>query len=360
MTKLKRVLIAAGGTGGHIFPGLAIADVFRQQGVDVQWMGTQKGMEKEFVSRANIPLHFISIGGLRGKGIKDLLLGPARIVIALLQSIYLLHRYKPDVVIGMGGYVSGPVGLASWMLGIPLVIHEQNARAGTANKCLFPFANKVLEGFPHTFSSKKVVMTGNPVRAEMVALPTPKERLQARSGQPWRLLVLGGSLGAAAINEIVPRALSKLPPDQRPEVYHQTGDKFLEMTLTHYQLAGVQAKVVPFIREMDKAYAWADVVLCRAGALTIAELCGVGIGAILVPFPYAVDDHQTANATYMADHQAAIIVQQSALTDEMLVGLLSELGASETKRIAMAEAAYALRQVDAANKVQMICEEICS
>lgn len=359
MSKLKKVLIMAGGTGGHVFPGLAIAAQLKEQGVEVHWLGTQKGMESTLVPNAQIPIHYISISGLRGKSLKEMALAPFRILVALMQSLKVIHALKPDVVIGMGGYVSGPGGLASWVLRKPLVIHEQNARVGSANRWLSPFAIKVLEGFPHTFSSSKAVTTGNPVRATIAGLSEPTERMQGHS-RPWRLLILGGSGGALAINEMVPKALAKLPEGERPEVYHQTGEKYFAQTQELYRSAGIQAKISPFIDDMDKAYAWADVVLCRSGALTIAELCAAGVGAILIPFPYAVDDHQTENAKYMSNQQAAILMQQSTLTEEGLADLLKELGASPEKRLAMAKAAYQLRRVDATRKVLTICEEVCS
>ncbi len=359
MSGLKKVLIMAGGTGGHVFPGLAIAAELRQRGVAVHWLGTEKGMEARLVPEAGIPIEFISIGGLRGKGLTTLLWAPWRLMVSLLQSLRIVYRLKPDVVIGMGGYVSGPGGLASWILRRPLLIHEQNARAGSANKCLFPFANKVLEGFPDTFSSIKVITTGNPVRAEITAIPAPPERLRGRA-TPWHLLVLGGSLGAVAINELVPAALAKIPLAERPIIHHQTGEKYYAAAVESYQAAGVDATISPFISDMDKAYTWADVVLCRAGALTVAELCAAGLGAVLVPYPHAVDDHQTANANYMVNHAAAIMAQQAGLTAETLMTILKDLGAAPEKRMAMAEAAYQLRQVDATRKVLTICEEICS
>lgn len=356
MAKLKRILIMAGGTGGHVFPGLAIAQYFREQGIAVDWLGTQKGLEAQLVPKANIPIHYITIGGLRGKGIKDILLLPWRLSCAVLQSMRVIRQLQPDVIIGLGGFVSGPGGLASWLLGKKLVIHEQNAKPGFTNRWLARIATKVLEGFPDTFKSRHNVMTiGNPIRKDIAALKAPL----VKPDRAMHLLVIGGSLGAKAINDILPRVLSQLPENMRPLVKHQTGEKNFSDTIQAYQALSVSAEVVPFIHDMAAAYKWADVVLCRAGALTIAELCAAGLGAILIPFPYAVDDHQTANAEVMVKHQAALLVQQSALTEELLLDMLKSLSVANDKRHAMAKAAYQLRTVDATEKVLTICEEIC-
>lgn len=358
MGKLQKILIMAGGTGGHVFPGLAVAAECREQGVEVHWLGTQKGLEARVVSEAGIPIHFISISGVRGKGFKAFFLMPFRLFYAVIQAFFIIKRLKPNLVLGLGGFVSGPGGIASWLLRRPLVIHEQNAKAGLTNKCLARVAAKVLEGFPNTFlSNRNAITAGNPVRAEMTCLPIPQERLQGRD-KPLHLLVVGGSLGAAVINNLVPAALAKLPENERPLVYHQTGEKHLENTLKAYQAAGVKGKVVPFITDMDKAYGWADLVLCRAGALTVSELCAVGLGAILVPYPHAVDDHQTANANYLVNNQAALLIQQTELTEDGLAALLQQLSALPDKRIAMAEAAYQLRQVNATATVFKFCEEV--
>lgn len=359
MAKLQKVLIMAGGTGGHVFPGLAVARLLQEQGIEVHWLGTRKGLEARLVPEAGFPIHFISISGLRGKGKKDLLLAPFRLAWSIVQSARIIRGLRPDVVLGMGGFVSGPGGISSWLLGRPLVIHEQNAKAGLTNKWLARIAAKVLEGFPDTFSQrKKIITTGNPVRKEIACLPLPQARFESRE-KPLRLLIVGGSLGAAAINDLVPRTLAKLPEQYRFDVHHQTGEKHFESALQAYKAAGVDAKVTPFITDMSKAYEWADVVLCRAGALTIAELCAVGLGAILVPYPHAVDDHQTANANYLVKNHAALLIQQSALTEDGLASILKQLADSPAQRTAMAEAAYELRQIDATHKVLEICGEIC-
>lgn len=355
MSQLQRVLIMAGGTGGHVFPGLAVAERLRDEGIEVNWLGTRNGLEAKLVPNAGIPLHFISISGIRGKGILPILLAPVRLTIAICQAARVIRQFKPDVIIGMGGFASGPGGLASWLLRCPLIIHEQNAKPGTTNKWLARVAKNVLEGFPNTFAKRHNVTTvGNPVRKEIIALPSPH-----RGNKPCiTLLVLGGSLGAAAINQLLPKALAKLPDANRLEIYHQTGEKHHADTVLAYQQAGIHAKIVPFIKEMDAAYNWADLVLCRSGALTIAELCAAGLGAILVPFPYAIDDHQTANANYMTTQGAALMVQQADLTEDKLATLLQEFIQSSERCQKMAEAAYQLRKTDATDKVLAVCKQV--
>lgn len=357
--ELQRVLIMAGGTGGHVFPGLSLANYLRGKGIDVQWLGTQKGLESRLVPEASIPLHCIDIAGLRGKGIIPLLTAPFNVSKAVLQAKHIIKDINPNVVIGMGGFVSGPGGLASWLSGYPLIIHEQNAKAGFTNKILARFAKKVLEGFPATFKpSTKVVTIGNPVRTEIEHLPPPQERFNANRSS-FRLLVLGGSLGAQALNEMVPRALAKLSLSERPEVLHQTGDKHFDIAESAYKSMNIQSQLIPFIKDMAQAYAWADMVLCRAGALTVAELCTVGLGAIFVPFPFAVDDHQTANANFMVKRDAALCIQQRELTEGRLADIVRQFSQSPERRLAMADAAYQLRNVNVAEKIFNICKEIC-
>lgn len=359
MKKLQRVLIMAGGTGGHVFPGLAVAYYLRAKNVEVHWLGTNQGQEAHLVPEANIPLHVIAINGLRGKGMKALLTAPFKVTAAIMQSKRIIQQFQPDVVIGMGGFASGPGGVASWLMRRPLIIHEQNAKAGFTNKILGSFAKKILEGFPASFRAQpKVITIGNPVRIEIENLLGPAERFQTPT-KGLRLLVLGGSLGAQALNEIVPRALANLPAHQRPEVLHQTGEKNFEQTKKEYAAKGVTATLVPFIKDMAHAYGWANMVLCRAGALTVAELCAVGLGAILVPFPYAVDDHQTANANFMVKHAAALCIQQKELTENRLADIILQLTHSPERRLAMAQAAYQLRHVHVVEKIFAICKEIC-
>ena len=353
---LKRILIMAGGTGGHVFPGLALAQFCREQGVDVHWLGTELGLEARLVPAANIPLHLVQIKGLRGKGWLARLTAPFAIFRALWQSLRIIRRIKPDIVMGMGGFVSGPGGLAAWISGVPLLVHEQNAKPGMTNLWLAKVAKRVLAGFPQAFGPDgKAILVGNPVRKAIEALPAPS----CTERTPFHLLVLGGSLGAQALNETVPEALSLLPPNLRPIVRHQTGEKHWEKTQKLYENKGLMGDVQAFIEDMAQSYAWADVVLCRAGALTVAELCVAGRGAIFVPFPFAVDDHQTANAFYMVQQGAAKCVPQAQLSAAHLAELLKELTVSPDKRVAMAKAAYELRNVQVVEKIYDICEEVC-
>lgn len=355
---MSRVLIMAGGTGGHVFPALAVAEELRGRGIEVCWMGTRQGLEATVVPAAGIPMEWVSIGGLRGKGAKTLLLAPFQLARAATQVLGIMLRRRPSVVLGMGGFVTGPGGVMTWLLRLPLVIHEQNAIAGFTNRMLAPLAHRVLEAFPATFKRKRVYHTGNPVRRAIAELPEPAQRFSQREGS-LRLLVLGGSLGARALNETLPRALARLPDDQRPDVWHQAGKRNIDEARAAYAAAGVEGRVEPFIDDMAQAYAWADLVICRAGALTIAELAAAGVGAILVPFPFAVDDHQTHNARYLADHDAAVCIQQKDLSDERLAQLLGEYAAAGRPRLlAMAQAARALAKTDAAAHVARHCLEV--
>jgi UDP-N-acetylglucosamine--N-acetylmuramyl-(pentapeptide) pyrophosphoryl-undecaprenol N-acetylglucosamine transferase len=358
VTTLKRILIMAGGTGGHVFPGLAAAHYFREQGIEVHWLGTSQGLEARIVPEAGIPLHFVTISGLRGKGIKPLLTAPFRILKAVRESLRIIRETKPDVVIGMGGFVSGPGGVASWLARRPLIIHEQNAKAGLTNKLLSRLAKRVLQGFPGAFAEgDKVVTIGNPVRVEIENLPAPEERLPV-DRKPFRLLVLGGSLGANALNEMLPGALAAMPQDLRPEVWHQTGEKHFLETKNIYETNKIKVNLAPFVKDMAQAYSWADMVLCRAGALTVAELCAAGLGAIFIPYPHAVDDHQTANADYMVKHNAAMCIQQKDLTQARLVDIVEQFALSPVKRLQMAQAAYRLRHSHVTEKIFAICKEI--
>jgi UDP-N-acetylglucosamine--N-acetylmuramyl-(pentapeptide) pyrophosphoryl-undecaprenol N-acetylglucosamine transferase len=360
MKKLQRVLIMAGGTGGHVFPGIALANYLRLQGVDVHWLGTNQGLEARVVPEAGIPLHAVTIKGVRGKGIKTLLLAPFKITASILQSLKLIKSIQPDVVVGMGGYVSGPGGIAAWLSRRPLIIHEQNAIAGYTNKLLGKFAYKVLTGFPGAFKASTHVMTiGNPVREAIEHLPPPIERFKSSTSRPLHLLVLGGSLGAQALNSVIPEVLALLSQDEKPEVLHQTGEKHFEETKKLYESSNLRVDIKPFIEDMAAAYAWADMVICRAGALTVAELCSAGLGAVFVPFPFAVDDHQTANAFYMVKQQAAYCIQQSELTAERLTAIVREFALAPEKRLAMANAAYALRQPNVVEKIYNVCKESC-
>ena len=349
-----RVMIMAGGTGGHVFPALAVAAELRERGAEVFWLGTRQGLEAKLVPAANIPMEWVSVSGLRGKGMVAWLLAPWRLLWAALQVLAVMLRQRPVVVLGMGGFVTGPGGIMTWLLRKPLVIHEQNAIAGLTNRLLAPLAQRVLEAFPGTFRGKHVSHTGNPVRRAIAALPAPEERFAGRSGA-LRLLVLGGSLGARALNEVVPAAIAQM--SFRPEVWHQAGGRNLEETLDHYRNAAVTARVEPFIDDMAAAYGWADLVVCRAGALTVAELAAAGVAAVLVPYPHAVDDHQTRNAAYLSDAGAAVVIQQRELTGDKLCELLASF-ADRSRLLVMAQTARRLARPQAAATVAELCWEV--
>ena len=348
-------MIMAGGTGGHVFPALAVAKQLRNWGIPVVWLGTQRGLEARLVPQAGISIEWIGVMGLRGGGLKRLSLAPVMMAKALWQAATALQRHKPRLVLGMGGFASGPGGLMARLLNIPLVVHEQNAIAGMTNRWLSRIANQVLEAFPNTFSPpRNALLVGNPVREEIAALPEPAERFAVRTGRS-RLLVLGGSQGALALNGLVPAALALLEAKERPEIWHQAGKNMLESAAQAYRQSGVNVRLEPFIDNMATAYGWADLVICRAGALTVAELAAAGAGAVLVPFPFAVDDHQTANARFLQQGGAAVIVQQVELTAERLMHLLQALLSDRTRLLAMAEAARRLAHIDAAERVAALC-----
>jgi UDP-N-acetylglucosamine--N-acetylmuramyl-(pentapeptide) pyrophosphoryl-undecaprenol N-acetylglucosamine transferase len=349
------VLIMAGGTGGHVFPALAVAKVLRERGVGVVWLGVQSGMESRLVPANGFPIEWVEVRGIRGKGVGAWVLAPLRIVSAVLQALKVLRRVRPRAVLGAGGYVSGPGGIAAWLLGIPLLIHEQNAIPGLTNRWLARLAGQVLQAFPGTFRpGRKVRTVGNPVRADIAALPEPAERFAGRSGRA-RLLVFGGSLGAQRLNALVPLALARLPPARRPQVRHQAGVRGIDAARAAYQEARVEAQVTPFIEDMAAAYAWADLALCRAGAMTVAELEAVGLGAILVPLPIATDDHQTKNAAVLVHSGAARVLQERELNAETLSACIAELAADRVALLAMARAARGLRSLDAAAQVADLC-----
>jgi UDP-N-acetylglucosamine--N-acetylmuramyl-(pentapeptide) pyrophosphoryl-undecaprenol N-acetylglucosamine transferase len=346
------ILIMAGGTGGHVFPALAVADALRARGVEVVWMGTRRGLEARVAPAAGIPIDWVSVSGLRGKSLLKTLLSPFMLMIAFAQAFGIMLARRPRAVLGMGGFVTGPGGLSAWLLRRPLLIHEQNAIPGLTNRLLSRIAREVLEGFPGSLPNGRHV--GNPVRADIAALPAPAQRMNGRNGAA-RLLILGGSLGARALNRLLPAALAKLDPALRPAVRHQAGRSHFDEAPAAYQAAGVTARVEPFIEDMAAAYAWADLVVCRAGALTIAELAAAGIGAILVPYPHAVDDHQTANARYLSDAGAALVHQEAALNADALAALLSGLVGDRARLLSMANAARALARPDAGRIVAERC-----
>jgi UDP-N-acetylglucosamine--N-acetylmuramyl-(pentapeptide) pyrophosphoryl-undecaprenol N-acetylglucosamine transferase len=350
-----RFLIMAGGTGGHVFPALATARMLKEKGHHVEWLGSRGGMEERLLADTDIPLHLIQVSGLRGKGGLAILLAPFRLLRALAQAFAVVRSVRPDCVIGMGGFAAGPGGLAAYITRKPLVIHEQNAIAGMTNRILSRFAHTVLEAFPGAFDDGVVTRcTGNPVRSDLTALAAPQERMAGRKG-PLRLLVVGGSLGARAINERLPQALALIPEQSRPKVRHQCGGKNLEATREAYRQAGCDADIEPFISDMAAAYGDADLVLCRAGALTVSELCVAGLGAILVPFPHAVDDHQAHNAGRMVSEGGAIMVRQPELTPEALADILTDLSRSRARD--MAVAARRLARPDATERVVNYCLE---
>ncbi|MEO8164251.1 MAG: undecaprenyldiphospho-muramoylpentapeptide beta-N-acetylglucosaminyltransferase [Betaproteobacteria bacterium] len=347
---MKTILIMAGGTGGHIFPALAVAEQLRDKGWTVRWLGSKAGMESKLVPQYGFEIEWIRFSGLRGKGLLRLALLPLNLLIAFWQSARAIYRVRPDVVLGMGGYISFPGGAMACLLARPLVLHEQNSIAGLANKVLAHLADRILVAFPNAL--KNATWTGNPVRREIAQLPAPEKRYNNRSGN-LRVLILGGSLGAQVLNEIVPRALALMPESQRPEVTHQAGEKHLAALENGYREAGVRATALAFIRDMSSAYSTADVVICRAGALTVSELAAAGIASVLVPFPSAVDDHQTFNARYLADQSAAILLPQTDLTPGKLAELL--LGFTREKLLDMAKRARALGKPDAAQVVAEHC-----
>ncbi|TRX76285.1 undecaprenyldiphospho-muramoylpentapeptide beta-N-acetylglucosaminyltransferase [Pseudomonas mangiferae] len=349
------VLIMAGGTGGHVFPALACAREFQARGYQVHWLGTPRGIENELVPAAGLPLHRITISGLRGKGWLALLKAPFQLLRSLLQARRLVADLRPACVLGMGGYVTGPGGLAAKLNGVPLVIHEQNAVAGTANRSLAPFASRICEAFPDTFAaSDKRRTTGNPVREELFAAPH-REPLHGR--RP-RLLVLGGSLGAEPLNRLLPEALARIPAPERPEVRHQAGKRHDALTATRYQDLGVDAEVLPFIADMAAAYAWADLVVCRSGALTVSELAAAGLPSLLVPLPHAIDDHQSRNADYLAKEGAAFLLPQHATDAERLAAQLTEVLMQPERLMAMGDIARRLAKPDATRRVVDICLEV--
>jgi len=354
----SRVMVMAGGTGGHVFPALAVADWLREQGCEVCWLGARNGMEARLVPGRGYPMEFIDLKGVRGTGWQRRLSSPFVLLRALWQALRVLRRQRPAVVLGMGGFVSGPGGAMARLLHIPLVIQEQNAIPGLTNRILSRFASRVFEAFPGSFADSGMAEeSGNPVRREILQLPPPQQRFAARTGRP-RLLVLGGSLGAQVLNETMPAALAGLEPELHPEVRHQTGDKTYELAVERYRVHGIEAEIVPFEADMAGAYAWADLVICRAGALTISELAAAGLGAVLVPFPHAVDDHQTHNAGYLVKAGAALLLPQTELHADSLGKLLHELLQDRERLLSMAEAARSLARPEAAAQVGRACLEV--
>lgn len=352
-TQKKTIMIMAGGTGGHVFPGLAVADCLRDRGWNVVWLGSPAGMEAKLVASHGYAMAPVQFSGLRGKGLEAMVLLPMRLLRAFWQGLQALRAHRPNVVLGMGGYVAFPGGMMAAFTGAPLAVHEQNSIAGLTNRVLARVADKVLSGFPDALPD--AIEVGNPVREGIARLPPPEQRYAGRSG-PLRILVVGGSLGARALNEIMPQALALMPADKLPEVHHQAGAQNLQALIAAYARIGASGKVVPFIDDMAAAYADADLVICRAGALTVAELAAAGVASVLVPFPYAVDDHQTGNARHLAEAGAAMLIQQKDLSATSLADLLTSL--TRERLLDMARKARALARPDAAQRVADICMDM--
>jgi UDP-N-acetylglucosamine--N-acetylmuramyl-(pentapeptide) pyrophosphoryl-undecaprenol N-acetylglucosamine transferase len=349
----RTIMIMAGGTGGHVFPALAVADAMRAAGWRVVWLGARSGMEATLVPARGFEMAWIRFSGLRGKGLAAKVLLPLNLLVAFWQSARAIFAHRPHVVLGMGSYISFPGGMMASLFNRPLAIHEQNSVAGLANRVLAHLADRVLVAFPGTLAKSELV--GNPVRAEVARIAPPSERFAIRSG-PLRVLVVGGSLGAAALNDVVPKALARMDEAARPVVTHQSGEKHITALRANYAAVGVTAETVPFIEDMAAAYADADLVICRAGATTIAELAAAGVASLLVPFPFAVDDHQTTNARYLVDRGAALLEQQAGLTPDRLAEILRGLDRDGLRQ--MAERARAAAHPDATDAVARACMEL--
>jgi UDP-N-acetylglucosamine--N-acetylmuramyl-(pentapeptide) pyrophosphoryl-undecaprenol N-acetylglucosamine transferase len=349
------VVIMAGGTGGHVFPALAVARELRGRGVPVVWIGVPNSMESRLVPANGFPIEWVRVRGVRGKGLTAWAAAPLRVAGAVLQSMRILRRVRPRAVLGAGGYVSGPGGIAAWLLRIPLLIHEQNAIAGLTNRWLSRFATRVLEAFPGSFPARVPALTvGNPVRGDIAAIPEPAVRFAGR-GMRARLLVFGGSQGAQRLNATVPLALARLDPARRPEVRHQAGERGIEAARAAYHDLNVEAEVLPFIEDMAAAYAWADLAVCRAGAMTVAELQAAGLGALLVPLAVATDDHQTKNAEALVRIGAGRVLKERDMTADTLSANLAELTVDRPRLLKMAQAARAARNVEAASNLAALC-----
>ena len=351
----RRALVMAGGTGGHIFPGLAVAEALREKAWTVHWLGGPDSMESRLVPPRGFAFETLAFSGVRGKGPLTLALLPLRLLKAFWQSIQVVRRVKPDVVIGLGGYISFPAGMMSVLLGKPLVLHEQNSRAGMANRVLAAVADRVFTAFPEVLP--KAAWVGNPLRAQFLRQPPPAQRMAGRSG-PLRLLVVGGSLGAKALNEIVPQALARIPAERRPLVVHQSGARQIDALRASYEAAGVQAELTPFIDDTAQAFADADLIVCRAGASTVTEIAAVGAAAVYVPFPHAVDDHQTTNAKFVVDAGGGWLVQQRDLTPQGLAQMIE--GLDRTQLLERANAAKSLQKTEATAQIVAACEGLVS
>jgi len=352
----RTIMIMAGGTGGHIFPALAVADHLRAQGWNVVWVGVRGGMEERLIPPRGYTMSWVRFSGVRGRGPVATMLLPLNLLIAFWQTARAIFGHRPDVVLGMGGYVSFPGAMMASFLNRPLAIHEQNSIAGLANRVLSRLADRVLTTFPNAFGeATAVIWTGNPVREEIVAMAPPENRYAARAGQ-LRVLVVGGSLGAQVLNTVVPEALALLAPDMRPRVTHQAGMANHDAVRDRYQASGVNATVLPFIDDMAARYAETDLIICRAGATTIAEIAAAGIASVLVPYPHSVDDHQTINARFLADRAAALLIPQSEFTARGLAEVLSKF--TRERLLAMAQSARTAGRPEATRAVAQVCMEL--
>ncbi len=358
-----RVYVMAGGTGGHVIPALAVARALTERGYAVRWMGTERGIESRLVPDAGYPLDYLPIGGIRGKGWATRLAAPFALLRAVWAAARLLRRERPVLVIGMGGFAAGPGGLAAWLLRRPLVIHEQNAIAGMTNRVLSRLARVTLAAYPKAFGRPlpDAQVVGNPVRRDIAALPAPEVRLANREG-PVRVLVLGGSLGARALNESVPQALARVSGSIALDIRHQAGPRNLDEARAHYEEAawgeGSRHEVIGFIDDMAEAFGWADFVIARAGAMTVAEIAAAGIGALFIPFPHAVDDHQRHNAAWLVDQGAARLLDQRDADVERIAGLLGEVLADRALLEGMAVRARAVAVADSTTRITTVCEQV--
>ncbi len=353
---MSTLLIMAGGTGGHVFPALTVAENLRHRGVDVVWLGTKYGLEADAVPAAGFDMEWITIYGLRGKGWWGVIRTPFFVLVAVIQTVGVVLRRRPTALLGMGGFVAGPGGLVAWLLRRPLMIHEANAVAGFTNRVLARFACRVLTGFPDTFVPRiSAEHVGNPVRDDIARLPEPEARLAGR-GRRLRLLVIGGSQGAQIFNELMPDSVAGITPE--PDVWHQSGRGRAGPVSSAYRHAGLSVRVDEFIDSMGEAYRWADVVVCRAGAMTVAEVSAAGVATIFVPFPHAVSDHQTANARHLVNHGAAMLISQRDLTAHRLRGVIAKLARDRGLVLELARRARELARPDAAVRVADICMEV--
>ncbi len=356
---MNTLMIMAGGTGGHVYPALAVAHTLQVDGVNVFWLGTRQGIEARVVPENNIDVEWISISGIKGRGLFALVSAPFKIIYAMLQTAAIIYRRRPAAALGMGGFVSGPGGLMARLLMVPLLIHESNAVVGLTNKWLAKIANEVMVGFPEVLiGNRHHHYVGNPVREGIAALPLPEQRLQGRTGKRLRLLVVGGSRGAQVLNEIVPAGLASMDSVSRPEVIHQAGRGKLEVTLKLYDELGVEVNCNAFIDDMAAAYLWADLVICRAGAMTVAEVAAAGVAAIFVPYPHAIYDHQTLNARFLSDRDAAILLPQEQISDEVLATLITKLSADRLQILALSKKARECALTDASSRVAEFCREV--